>query len=297
MKIIQITFLSAFFLCSAAFAEDKKGDVVIINSNEANAQTVTATALVPSKATDIRKAREEAEVSTESHILEKLEAARLKDEQKRIDNLLGAGGDADPSIQPQPTLPAAASPQWVFGEKAFVSIGGGLVNYFDGINVESLDQPAVFVSLGGYGMKNFLFDFTGYWSKHSMKETKKLTYTEVSQISLALSVKLSPLQGRLKPYAGVVGAYNLRRYIAVNEYGDPVSSSHVSFGAGKWYNAVDVGPALGVDIALAPRLGVNAGIVCLFNVHTEERDSPDLFSEVLSKKPSIVFSGNFRFYF
>ena len=112
--VIFIIFLLVFW-SGLAFSED--GDVVIINSNKNQSQSVTAPALTPSKASKLRKAREDAEVSTETHILEKLEAERLKDEQERVDKLMG--GSQAPVIveEERKSLPTTEKPQWQFGEK------------------------------------------------------------------------------------------------------------------------------------------------------------------------------------
>ena len=284
------------------------GDLVIINAG-GKTQTVTATALNPSKASELRSAREDAEVSTESYILEKLEAERLKDEQKRVDALVGKGaeGPVSAELSPAAALSPPVSPQWYFGEKAFVSLGGGVVKYLGGDNVES-NEPAFFLSLGGYALHWVIFDFTGYWSRHYIGGQASYHDTQVIQLSGALSLKFSPLKGRLKPYAGVTGAVTFRNYSPVDHEGAPLDDPSLYSRAEKqWPLAVDVGPSVGMDVALGPRLGVNVNFSWLFNGYTEERKpyyyrswswAEDPWTEdLLSEKQSLVLSAAARFYF
>ena len=286
MKSIIFSMAFLLILCPVS-AISEEGDVVIINSNKAESQSVTAPALAPSKASKLRKAREDAEISTESHILEKLEAERLKDEQKRVDNLIGRT-DTQAPVVVEKALPLA-QPQWQFGEKAFVSLGGGHVKYLGPQNIESTQWPAFFISLGGYTKEYFIFDFTGYYSTHILTDESK----RVQQVSGALSLKFSPLKEKLKPYVGVVGAYTTRRYQSITDNGEIVED----FSSGKkWQQAFDVGPALGVDVAFGPRLGFNVGVWWLFNVYTEE-PAGNYGEWPLSQIMSFVLSGNVRFYF
>ena len=294
-------FSTAFAAPAASAAAAATGDLVIINADDA--QKVTATALNPSKASELRSAREDAEVSTESYILEKLEAERLKDEQKRADSIIGKDSEGPATKETPSAAPVSpqVSPQWYFGEKAFVSLGMGVVKYLGGDNVES-NEPAFFVSLGGYAAHRFIFDFTGYGSRHYIGPLAgDVIYdTQVIQLSGALSLKFSPLKGRLKPYAGVTGAVTFRNYSLVDDEGEFVDDYlNASRRAQKqWPLAFDIGPSVGLDAALGPRLGVNVNFSWLFNGYTEERTSDySPWTELLSEKQSVVLSGNIRFYF
>ena len=90
--MFQLKILIALFFLFPAFGEKKSSDVVIVNTNtntnkatvQAPSQTVVAPALNPSKAKKLRNAREDAEVQTESLLLEKVEEERLKSEQKLL---------------------------------------------------------------------------------------------------------------------------------------------------------------------------------------------------------------------
>ena len=290
-------FSMVFLFTPFVFATSPKGDVVIINSNKNQSQTVTAPALTPSKASELRKAREDAEISTESHIMEKLEAERLKDEQKRVDKLMGGSQVPGPVVVEERKSLAPQKPQWRFGEKVFISLGGGYVNYLGGDNIDSTAWPAFFLSLGGYARDRFIFDFTGYYSTHFISKYN-IGDWKVQQVSGALSVKFSPLVGRLKPYVGAVGSYSGRRYKPTTSSGEVIEDPVKKRGRREWQQAFDAGPALGVDVALGPRLGFNVNLWWLFNGYTEESDAnigPD--EELLSKKQSVVASASVRFYF
>lgn len=293
MKII--IFFKGFlllWLLQPTLAVSQEGDVVIINSNKNQSQSVTAPAIKPSKASELRKAREDAEISTESYILEKLESERLKDEQKRVDKIMGHP-QAEETVVIQKEAASIQKPKW-FGEKAFISLGAGVVNYYGPDNILSTEKPALFVSIGGYTQYNLIFDFTAYWSQHFLSSDDEYG---VHQLSGSLSLKYSPLKGRLKPYGGITGAYTGRYYCEVNEEGF-CYENYSSAGRKKWQQAFDAGPTVGIDVALSPRLGFNVNFSWLFNLSTEERHSGDNpYEDLLSEKPSIVVSGSVRFYF
>ena len=266
MKIF--IFFKSFLLVlifQPLFAASQEGDVVIINSNES--QSVTAPAIKPSKASELRKTREDAEISTESYILEKLETERLKDEQKRVDKIMGNTQPEKTVVLKEENVPAEKSqPQWYFGERAFISLGGGIVNYYGPNNIHSTEKPALFVSLGGYTQYNLIFDFTAYWSQHFVTSNDEYG---VHQLSAALSLKFSPLNGRLKPYGGVTGAYTGRRYCQVNEERH-CYENYSEIGKKEWQQAFDAGPTVGVDVALGPRLGLKCEFLLAFLISPQK---------------------------
>lgn len=72
------------------------------------ATVVEAAPVVESKAEQLRKARQNAEISTEQKIVEKLEESRLKEEQERADRLFGTKLDATAQQQLQEAMNASA---------------------------------------------------------------------------------------------------------------------------------------------------------------------------------------------
>ena len=161
-------FLSLFFLFPAL--GEKSSEVVIVNTNtnqaesQSSSQTVTAPALNPSKAKKLRDARENAEVQTESLLLEKVEEERLKREQSLANKIFGS--PQKPSSEG--AVVSKASPSYTPAGVDRVYISGGLgvvdLNITTG-NVNSYRNPLCFVpscfmSVGGSARKYFLFDFS-----------------------------------------------------------------------------------------------------------------------------------------
>jgi len=133
---------------------------------QAEVNTVKDSALVPSQANRLRKAREEAEIQTESAILEKIEAQRLRDEKKRIQELNKTSSDVKVIVKHSPSLVSTARPfsLWYFGERAFLSLGLGSVQYPRVKNINSHKIPAYFLSFGGYASSSLLVDFSLFYS-------------------------------------------------------------------------------------------------------------------------------------
>lgn len=74
---------------------------------------VEASPLMESRAEKLRKARQDAEVSTEQTLVEKLEQSRLEDEKRRADALFGDklnNMNAAPQVQPAVVVPVAPAP-------------------------------------------------------------------------------------------------------------------------------------------------------------------------------------------
>jgi hypothetical protein len=107
--------------------------VIILNNNSSDVNSnqnqrsrvvsqpttsVEAAPLTDSRADELRKARQGAEINTEQKIVEKLEESRLKDEKKRADKLFGNRLDSDdddakpaPREKEQPAAYVAPQPQ------------------------------------------------------------------------------------------------------------------------------------------------------------------------------------------
>ena len=279
----------------------KKQNIIIKNK----AQNIVAPALVPSKSKQMRSARQEAEVDTESVILQKLESDRLKDEQKRLRKLLK---NSKEEVQAAPvassSVPTAFPSLTNWLNKGFISFGVGLVNYPGVENLSSTESPAYFFSFGGYGYGNLIFDMNVYYSKHYIIPVNNAVASDhrqaVSQPSVSMAVKFSPLRDRVKPYAGLTGAFVSRRWLEVTKSGEILSASLPSddVGVKKWRNSLDLGFALGTDIGLANRLGLNIDFRYYFNVYTETRKTTNgSIEQVLDERDSAILSANLRYYF
>ncbi|MDE0092072.1 MAG: hypothetical protein OXN83_02160 [Oligoflexia bacterium] len=314
--IIMLSVLFSAVFCSNAFSKPEKNTVIINNSakssSSAGQQVISAPALVPSDAAKLRNFREKQEIKTEDSILKELEKQRLLDEQKRVDKILGQSKEASAPVSSAPVSLKSPWDDWFFGRKSFVSLGAGVVNYYEVTNINSTEQPAIFISFGAYGYKGFLiFELSAYYSKHYIN-TPNRNYEEfreiVDQPALSMAVKLTPLNGRVKPYVGISGSMVARRWGVVrrdgtdlNEIIDPKFENLKRDVAKKeWYLSFDAGAAVGADIALGDSLGLNVDLRYHLNLHTENRKTAYQYlehTEILDERDSIIASVNFRYYF
>ena len=321
MKILKkISLLLVVLYCFDSFSKEK--NTVIIN-NEAKSsssaeQVISAPALVPSEAMKLRNFREKQEIKTEDSILKELEKQRLLDEQKRVDKMLGNSKPAQKPAQPSQVHTNSSWNEWVFGRKSFVSFGAGVVHYHEVTNINSTEQPAIFGGFGAYGYEGFLiFEMSAYYSKHYLK-TPNRNYLDLREIvdqpALSMAVKLTPFNGRVKPYAGISGSVVARKWDFVHKDG---TSRHEMVGPAyaiydsiredvskkRWYFSFDAGLAIGADVVLGDYLGLNVDMRYHFNLHTENRTSNHhryqylLYTETLDERDSIIFSANLRYYF
>ena len=323
MKMLRkINILLVVLYCFSGFSKQEKNTVIINNeakSSSSAGQVISAPALVPSDAMKLRSFREKQEIKTEDSILKELEKQRLLDEQKRVDKILGQGKPAQTVNGPSSQAGLNSSlDDLFFGQKSFVSFGAGVVHYPDVININSTKQPAIFAGFGAYGYEGFLiFEMSAYYSKHYLK-TPNRNYLNVREVvdqpALSMAVKLTPFKGRVKPYVGLSGSVIGRDWDYVHKDGTP---RHEMVGPGYakydeleqdvaqkgWYFSFDAGAAIGADIALGDYLGLNVDMRYYFNLHTENRSSSDhkykylVYTEVLDKRDSIIFSANLRYYF
>ena len=309
-KLIKLLIIfSWLFAVPHVFSQESANKNTVIINNEASAgqvQTITAPALIPSKAVKLRDARKKQEIKTEDTIIQELEKQRLLDEQKRIDELMGntSSGASAPLVQ----SPVAG--EWFFGKKAFVSVGLGFVTYPSVTNVNSTELPAGFLSFGGYGYEGHLiFDLSLYYSRQYIKMNRsgyQNVRAKVDQPSLSMSIKYSPLSGQIKPYAGVAGSLVYRsKWDFVNKLGDPITDPETKkrlkdVGNKEWHQSFDAGVAVGADLALGKNLGVNVDLRYYWNIDTENRKTVQEIltgKELLDKVESLVISGNLRYYF
>ena len=316
-------FILVFFLFPA-FA-GKNADVTIVNTNtsqstsQSPSQVITAPALNPSKAQKLRDARESAEVKTESLILEKMEQERLKNEQSLFDKIFGA------SQKPQVSSTAVSavstpppSPYFASGmERVYVSAGLGMFQ-FQADNVNSTSTPfcfsACFVSVGGAAKKYFLFDFGFIYSRHYLQDPKDSAdiRRRVEQPMFSAVLRITPFSGKIRPYAGLSGAYIRRKVDRVTPEGKRLPwEDYLQRDVGKpqWTDSFDGGVSLGADVDLGHRLGLNIDFRRHWNLDTEDTKYPAYFTYYtddhdhrpdhihLSEAGSVIISVSLRVYF
>ena len=313
--------------------------IVIKNELSAEGQSagVTASALVPSNASKLRDARKKQEIQTEDRLIKELEKQRLLEEQKRLDHLLGntspAPSQAVPEVSPAPLAPAPK--EWVFGSKSFISFGAGAVTYPGVTNVKSIhdDIPTLFLSFGGYSHEgSLIFDLTLNYSQHYLNPHQGVfgatnpayplsTRLVYYQPSASMSIKFSPLKGRMKPYIGLSGALVFRSEETQDEHGNPLNFTSYLVGDPlnrpkdrAWDQSYDAGIALGADVALGRYLGLNVDLRYHWNLWAERsgKDDPLYMAywntvspyfyhnqqkEQIGDRNSLIISANLRYYF
>lgn len=294
----------------SAFGEKEKNKNTIIINNKNKAQTVTAPALVPAKSKKIRSIREEAEIQTESIIIQKLEKERLRDEQKRIKRIFGETVSEE-SKQPAVATPVTSTtPVFSFLDsdwfnRAFISLGVGSIQYPGAENINSFHFPSFFFSFGGYSYGYFIVDLSVYYSEHFITPvTTDLVPTDqnvregVYQPAVSMAIKLSPFKGRVKPYIGITGSYVARRWFVVDKAGALLEHyEDRDIALKKWRQSFDGGVALGADIGLMSHVGINVDLRYYKNIYTETPVDLEDIVQVLDKRDSIVLSGSLRYYF
>ena len=203
-----------------------------------------------------------------------------------------------------------SSKQWLFGNKSFIALGMGTVNYPGVENINSTNDPAYFGSFGGYGYGgHIIFDLSFYYSQHYIR-TPNSNFQDrreaLRQPAVAMAVKFSPLEGRMKPYVGLSGSLVYRQWFFVQRSGAPIDNEE-NFDAlrdiadKKWNPSFDAGVVVGADVALGEHIGLNADLRYHWNLYTENYKGYNsnnlLDAQVLDKRDSIILSGSFRYYF
>ena len=322
--MFQLKILISLFFLFPAFGE-KSSDVVIVNTNtnksaaQAPSQTVIAPALNPSKAKKLRNAREDAEVQTESLLLEQVEKERLKSEQKLLNKIFGSSqqSSSEGVVTPQTPAPSSHTPPGV--DRVYVSAGLGIIQFYGKTNVESFGTSpcfsACFLSIGGAAQKYFLFDFSVSYSRHYLKPiyshyAEEAGYrTRIDQPMASIAIRLAPWTGKIRPYAGISVAYINRRESTVNienpDWKDPLWQEELegTRKKGEWVTSFDGGLSGGMDISLGPNLGLNIDLRYHWNLDTEDTTDyyvDDTTGEKITnfyKAQSFIASVNLRFYF
>lgn len=307
-RIFKGLLLMGMIYTPFAFSAKNKNTVIIKNNaSSAVQQQISAPALVPSEAQKLRDARQRQEIQTEDAIIKELEKQRILDEQKRINRLFKRGQPvATPQAAPQASSQASAYDSWLFGQKSFISLGAGFVSYPNVLNINSTEHPALSFSFGGYGYEgNLIFDVSVFFSRHYLK-TPGNPYDVrefIRQWAPSMSVKYSPLQGKMKPYLGLSGSVIWRWISYVDREGIPVEFYNqwgTDVGDKKLNQSADVGLALGADVALGTKLGLNVDLRYHVNFYTENLETLEDYLadiDIIDRRNSVIFTANLRYYF
>ncbi len=285
---------------------------------------VQDTPLVESRAEEMRRQRQQAEIGTESKIVEKLEQSRIDDEKRRADALFG---NSFQQMKPQPPPPEPVyaqpvapviiqkvEPRQTVQEEVDAAIRasgkvepmqdrasyfGGLIgfssypnserivgNYSLGFSFGSIYDDNVAVE-GSFLMSNYTFTLP-YYSYGPPSDPD----VDVDQYGFGVGVKYLFLDSFFRPYVGGIMQYSYREY--ERNYYNPnlngVASSH----------AIDFGPSIGGELAFASGFSLGLEYRYLFNLYS--RLGKDSFYEYggfdkIEKYSHDMFSLSGRFQF
>jgi outer membrane protein W len=263
---------------------------------------VEAAPVSESKADTLRKARQNAEMQTEQKIVEKLEESRMKEEQQRAERLFGdrlenkaeatavvvapvvAAPVAAPVVaapvvtevkevpptqvtiekvevvQPaaQSVAPIAAAPVEKRDTKYYVGVGLGNAVY-DASNVDS--SYSFGLSVGAIMPSNVAVEGTFNYSNHNIDTYwSSPIYRELDQYDIGIGAKYYFLGKTLRPYAGGQLVYIYRQYTDRDAF-----CSGCSTNESETTQAVDIGPNLGLDVAVSDSFMIGVDFKYNFN--------------------------------
>ena len=303
-------FFGMSFICCAylSFANEAN---IIINNEALSSSTLTAPALIPSDSDKMKTLREKEEIETEDSILKELEKQRILDERKRFNKIFNEK-ESSVSSQDENTVstpPVSNKATYWFGEKSFLSLGAGIMNYYNVTNVNSSEVPSFLGSFGGYGYRGqLIFDATFFYSVHYLK-TPNQDYPnireKVNEPGIAMAVKWSFLTGKMKPYLGLTGALMARKWSFVAKDGSKLDSPELEklikdVAKKQWNFSANGGIAFGADLALGEQLGLNIDIRYLVNFYTENRKTVSQIlsaEELLDEQDVILASLQLKYFF
>lgn len=247
---------------------------------------VESSPLVSSRAEQLRQSRQRAEIETEQKIVEKLEASRLEDEQRRLDKIFAneqerQGAKAEPSIGTAPPVIQIISPEkdeyeeWEKEERLkaeiresvkadldsakksedvgktnyYVGVLGGTVNYPDTWNVESDFAAGAMI---GWVLPNNVGVEMGFQHSTHLIDQSHFVFREVTQQNWALAAKYHVFRdSMISPNLGALASYTRREYENMYAWG---SNAFPNQGQNLRSDALDMGIALGVDFKVASNL-------------------------------------------
>lgn len=219
---------------------------------------IEASPLSESRAEQIRKARQDAELQTEQRIVEKLESARMEDEKKRANVLFGdkfnqlqeGQQQQQPvQVQQQPVQPVYVQPAPVIPTQTVVepkentrdivreeiaaamkaeqdaAVGPVETKYIGGI-LGIGDYPDTANVKGNYALgvafgskfDNIVLEGSFLYSQYAMQSPQYVREIDVNQYTGALAAKIQLFNGVIKPVFGGVVAYSYRTFSFNNNY-------------------------------------------------------------------------------
>ena len=307
--------------------------VVILNQNRQKLSQqpsvrVTGAPVSKTHAKELQQSRQEAEVQTEQKIVEKLESDRLRGEQQRFNRLFGGKNAKKTTVVSTGAYQGNGGypGQSMYAKRRFVKEPPSKDRIYMGVilgQIANLSRQVVNlrsfgsfgVSFGAHDESGLIMDGSFYYSTHRLSQNNgggffqnqfgfnnfnnfgnfNLFFSDVRQLTAAISIKYTPFESRFKPYAGVAAMYNLWMYQSnnsMNAWGNAGGwGGFGNWGGGWWGNnsmncppndwlcangffqthSIDVGFTVGVDLVLNKKAGIGFNVLVsvlnLYNNH------------------------------
>ncbi len=272
--------------------------LILSRSSQVQQQPITnveASPLTDSRAAQLRRAREDAEVSTEQKIVEKLEQSRLEDEKRRAEALFGSRlENQNPYSQQEVVAPAGLGVQVLPAnqevereslsnmkdeiissvrdelrakssaekpeDKMYISGAIGVANYEGAVNVDS--NEALGLSVGTRLDGNYIVEGSFMYSNHYVDSVargygRSFVYDDLDQYNFIVAAKYAPQFGRISPQVGALVSYTHRKYTEVN-YRSSYFNNRSSISNESETDAFDIGLSVGLDIKLGENFVIGA---------------------------------------
>lgn len=265
---------------------------------------VEATPLQESRADQMRKARQDAEMQTETKIVEKLEQSRMDDEKRRAGILFGDKFNSMNGEQPAPAAAPAAAPQPIpiqvipapqsentrdiirdelqaalkteetvptqpVSTRYFGAVAG-MGEYPDVANVTG--NYAVGFTVGTKFDDSYSVEGGFLYSSYQLENKTPYgyfypRYQDVTQYSGSLAVKYLFLSGTIRPILGGLVQYSYRTYaLSSKNNNDYYYGGNSSLYKETNSHAVDMGTIIGVELELSQRVAIGADFKYMFNL-------------------------------
>lgn len=256
---------------------------------------IEASPIVESRAEQIRKARQDAELETEQKIVEKLEASRMEDEKRRAQALFGDKLESTQQVAPVVAQPvvvqapvtvesvkpdtrdlvreelraalkeeeeAAMTPteSRYFGATIGIAdlpdVSNVTGNYSLGASFGTIYDDALIVE-GSFLMSNYSVNPTGFYSGYNYYQV------DVNQYSGALAAKYQLFSGMVRPVIGGLVQYSYRTFNWQDVYGNNLSNTGSQNASS---HAIDLGVIAGADLAFTPKFSLGFDFRYMFNM-------------------------------
>ena len=258
---------------------------------------VTGVPITKTHATELTQSRKEAEIQTEQLLVEKLERSRLKDEQGRLNKILKPHDNKSVVINNNALqMEQAAADIEDDRDEIFVGVYIGQASNLTNRIEES--HGSFGISAGSVDESGLILEGSVFYSQHEVsKDGFDMYYnnasnnwlspfSDVSQITGALSLKFTPFSKRFRPYIGVSVLYNLWMYDNDEDIGLAYQfcPRSVSIYSGSDCNSnkrttdsIDLGANIGVDVRITKKVSV--GFNLLINIVNFYNNNTDVFSQ------------------